>query len=179
MKDPEIMSHFVVIYAAYAGWCLEDWARKTGRRVDESGCEPATWALAEMSRATFAPDYMMSVQYMHSFSRRVRSWWETDGYDVLVTPTIPEPPPVLGQFESTPDNPLAPVFRSAGVVTFAAPFNVTGQPAVSLPLHWNSDGLPIGVQFVGEFGREDVLIRLASQLEAAASWADRRPPAFG
>ncbi|MGH9028895.1 MAG: amidase [Acidimicrobiales bacterium] len=179
LTDQEFIAKFFVVYACYAGWCLEDWFRKTGTRVEESGCEPNTWALAEMSREISAPEYMMAVQYMQGFSRRVRAWWESDGFDVLVTPTIPEPPLVLGQFESPPDNPLNPVFRSAGVVPFVAPFNVTGQPAVSLPLYWSDEGLPIGVQLVGRFGREDVLLRLASQLERARPWADRRPQAFG
>ena len=62
------------------------------------------------------------------------------------------------------------------LVTFCAPFDVTGQPAISLPLHWNDDGLPIGVQLVAAYGREDVLLRVAAQLEQAAPWADRRPP---
>jgi amidase len=81
----------------------------------------------------------------------------------------------LGQFGS-PDNPLAGVFRSAAVVPFTIPFNITGQPAISLPLHTTAGGLPVGVQFVGAFGREDVLIRLALQLEEATPWSSRRPP---
>jgi amidase len=66
--------------------------------------------------------------------------------------------------------------RMGRLVTFCPPFDVTGQPAISLPLHWNDDGLPIGVQLVAAYGREDVLLRVAAQLEQAAPWADRRPP---
>ena len=83
---------------------------------------------------------------------------------------------MLGQFEPTDDNPLAGLFRSAAVVPFVAPFNTTGQPAISLPLHWSADGLPIGVQLVAAAGREDLLLQVASQLEQAAPWADRVPP---
>jgi amidase len=98
------------------------------------------------------------------------------GFDLLLTPTIAEPPPTLGQFDSPADNPLAGLFRAAGLVPFTPPFNVTGQPGISLPLHWNSDGLPIGVQLVAPYGREDMLIQAAGQLEQAQPWADRRPP---
>ncbi|MCX7622044.1 MAG: amidase family protein, partial [Acidimicrobiales bacterium] len=93
----------------------------------------------------------------------------------LLTPTIPEPPPTLGQFASPPDNPLAGVFRAAAIVPFTAPFNTTGQPAVSLPLHVAGEGLPIGVQLVAAYSREDLLIRVASQLEQAAPWSQRLP----
>lgn len=175
LRDPEFVSRFVVVYSAYAGWCLEDVRRKTGKVVEESGCEPATWALAQLSKGNTPADYLMALQHLHVFTRRVREWWEVDGYDVLLTPTIPEPPLELGQFVSTPDNLLDVVFRAAAVVPFVAPFNTTGQPAASLPLHWTDEGLPIGVQLVGGFGREDVLFRLSAQLEEARPWAQRRP----
>jgi amidase len=73
---------------------------------------------------------------------------------------------------------LQGLFRAAAFVPFTPPFNVSGQPAISLPLHWSDDGLPIGVQLVAAYGREDVLVRLAAQLESAAPWSDRRPPTF-
>jgi amidase len=98
------------------------------------------------------------------------------GFDLLLTPTMPELPPTLGQFAATPDNPLNGLFRASGLVAFVAPFNVTGQPAMSLPLHWSAGGLPVGVQLVGAYGHEDVLLRVAAQLEAAQPWADRVPP---
>jgi len=178
LTDPDMVADFIVVYSAHVGLAFADIEQKTGRLVDESGCEPATWALAEMARGTAAAQYLMALQHLQSYARRVRAWWEVDGFDILVTPTIPEPPLSLGQFGSTPDNPLAPVFRSASVVPFVAPFNVTGQPAVSLPLHWTDDPLPIGVQFVAGFGGEDVIFSLAGQLERARPWEHRRPAGF-
>jgi amidase len=102
-------------------------------------------------------------------------WW-ADGFDLLVTPTIGEPPPPLGGFSPTADDPLRSLNRSAEVVAFTAPFNTTGQPAISLPLFWNDHGLPIGVQFVAAHGREDLLIRLAAHLEVVRPWDGHRPP---
>ena len=97
-------------------------------------------------------------------------WWH-QGFDLLLTPTIAEPPTTRG-FRG--EDPFVGLVRSVEVVAFTAPFNTTGQPAVSLPLHWD-DGLPIGVQLVAAYGREDLLVR-AAQLEEAQPWSDRRPP---
>lgn len=176
LDDPEFTANFITVYAGFAEWCLEDTARRTGRTVDQAGCEAALWALAEMSKATSAGRYVLAVQGLHRFARAVRSFWEVDGYDLLLTPTIPELPLVLGQFRSTAEEPLVPVFRSAAVVPFTAPFNVTGQPAASLPMHWSEEGLPVGVQLVGGYGHEDVVLSVSAQLEQARPWADRRPP---
>jgi len=96
-------------------------------------------------------------------------------YDVWLTPTLGEPPVPLGTFDSPPDNPMHGIFRAATFVPFTPICNVTGQPAMSVPLFWNSENLPIGTQCVGRFGDEATLFRLAGELERARPWAGRRP----
>lgn len=175
MDDPDYTGHFVTFWAAGAAWNLDYWTRRTGAPITADDVEPLTWALAETGRAATAAQWLSAREWLQVNARGVQHWW-TQGHDLLLTPTIAEPPPPLGSFDSPPDNPLAGLFRAAEVVPFTPPFNVTGQPAVSLPLHWSADGLPIGVQLVAPFGREDLLLRVAAQLEAAQPWADRRPP---
>jgi amidase len=92
---------------------------------------------------------------------------------------LAEPPPLLGEFGSSPENRLADLFRATSLVPFTPAFNVTGQRAISLPLHWNADGLPIGMQLVAAYGREDLLLQVAAQLEQEQPWADRWPPVRG
>ena len=111
---------------------------------------------------------------MYAFRRRLQQWW-ADGWDVLVTPTLAEPPPLLAEFEPVDGEPTAQMRRAGQWVAFTPAYNMSGQPAISLPLHWNADGLPIGVQLVAAYGREDVLLRVASQLESAHPWSDRHP----
>ena len=118
-----------------------------------------------------AAQYVDGLDDMSTWSRAVSALW--DDADVLVLPTSPEPPVPLGVI--APDR-VEDLGLMADLVSFTSPFDLTGQPAISLPLHWNADGLPIGVQLVARYGREDVLLRLAAQLEAAWPWADRRPP---
>ena len=90
--------------------------------------------------------------------------------DATLTPVIATPPPPIG-YLSGPEGGM----RVREVLQFTAQFNVSGQPAISLPLYWNADGLPVGVQLVAGYGREDVLVQVAAQLEAAQPWASRRP----
>ena len=176
LDDPQYSMDFITVFAGFAEWCLEDTARRIGRPVDASGCEPALWALAELSRTSTPGKYVLAAQGLQRFSRRVCSWWDVDGFDLLLTPTIPEVPPTLGQFGSTAESPLDGLLRSATVVAFTAPFNVTGQPAASLPLHWSAEGLPVGVQLVAASGSEGLLLSISAQLEQARPWAGRRPP---
>ncbi len=123
--------------------------------------------------ATTSPAYAGAVGRLQLRARRIAALWAD--YDLLLTPTLALPPVPLG-WETEPESPREQFDRAAGFTPFTAAFNVTGQPAVSLPLHWTDSGLPIGVQLVGPPLGEALLLRVASQLEAARPWADRRPP---
>jgi amidase len=176
LDDPGFVEAFVTVWSAGTAYDVDHhWPARLGRALGAEDVEPLTWALAEAGRAASASDFLDARQRLQKISRQVAQWYE-DGFDLLLTPTIAEPPPLLGAFDSPADNPLHGLFRAAEVVPFTPPFNVSGQPAISLPLTWNAPGLPIGVQLVAPYGREDVLLRVAAQLEAAAPWADRRPP---
>lgn len=174
LDDPGLVDAFLNTYNAWVARDLDRLAEAVGTPVTADGVEPGTWAIAEAGRAVTAAEYLKALEYLHAFTRRMAGWW-AGGHDLLLTPTLPEPPPLLGQFTGTPDNPLVGLFRAAEIVPFTAPFNTTGQPGISLPLHWSDDGLPIGIQLVAAYGREDLLLQVASQLEEAAPWADRRP----
>jgi amidase len=166
--------HFVNQWACANAWAVADWENRLGRGAEETDMEPLSWALVELGRSISGDQYLVSVQELQRLSRQIADYFE--GIDVLLTPTLGEPPAPLGTFDSPPGEPLTGLFRAAAYVPFTPPFNVTGQPGVSLPLHWNESGLPIGVQFVGRFGAEETLLSLAGQLEEAAPWAHRRPP---
>ena len=97
-------------------------------------------------------------------------------YDVWLTPTLARPPAPLGWMDSPEDDPMLGLMRAAEYAVFTPICNFSGQPAVSIPLVWNEDGLPIGTHFIGRFGDEATLFRLAAQLEEARPWADKRPP---
>ena len=166
--------HFVVMWAAGNAWVMLDWEERLGRSAEEHEVEPLTWALVSMGRATTADRYLKAVQELQKVSRGIAAFFED--HDVLLTPTLASPPPPLGTFDSPPDNPLDGLLTAGAFIPFTPLFNVTGQPAASVPLHWTSDGLPIGVQIATRFGDEATLLRLAGQLEAARPWAHRRPP---
>jgi amidase len=146
-----------------------------GRSVTEDDIEADNLFMREIGRSITAANYVNMVNWMHAWSRRMLEWWHpadgSRGFDILVTPTLAGPPPKLGWL-SGPEGGL----NLRAILQYTPQFNVTGQPAVSLPLHWSADGLPMGVQFVAAANREDLLIRLASQLEVARSWSDKVAP---
>ena len=175
--DPDYIERFIQRWTAGIAWNLDYWSRKTGAEVGPEGVEASTWALAEMGRSLTGAQYLSALEYGQATARSAAQWW-ADGFDLLLTPTMGEPPTALGQFAPDPDNPASPIMRSVSPAGFTAFWNSSGQPAISLPTYWNDEGLPIGVQFVAPYGREDVLIRIAAQLEQARPWADRTPPVF-
>jgi Asp-tRNA(Asn)/Glu-tRNA(Gln) amidotransferase A subunit family amidase len=130
-----------------------------------------------MGRAYTGVEVVRAQRALSQMSRRIGRFFET--YDVLITPTLAKPPVRLGELVSPPDKPLQGFTAAGGYAAFTPDFNITGQPAMSVPLHWTASGLPVGVQFAGRFGAEGTLFRLAAQLEEAAPWADRRPPVTG
>lgn len=131
-------------------------------------------AQAEFARNVSGVDYAMALAANVEFRRAVQGWW-ADGWDLLVTPTLAEPPTRLGEFDDVEASPMAPMVRAGSYVAFTPAFNASGQPAISLPMHWTADGLPVGVQLVAAYGREDLLLRVAAALEDARPWAHRRP----
>ena len=153
---------------------LDHWQEVTGRIIGPEDIEPANWAVAEIGRSLSASDYLATKESMAAFSRRLAGWW-ADGFDLLLTPTIGSLPAQIGEFASPPDNPLEGFVKTAPIGAYTVAFNITGQPAISLPLYWTADGLPIGVQLAASYSREDLLIRIASQLEKALPWKDRWP----
>jgi amidase len=169
------IDHFLTAYSAWSARDLDHLGELVGEPVTAEGVEPGTWALAEAGRAVSAAAYLAAIDGLHAFTRDLVAWWAVEGWDVLLTPTVPELPPTLGQFPSTSEEPLTGLFRAATTVHDTAPFNISGQPAISLPLHQSAEGLPIGMQLIGAPGREDVLLALSGQLERAVPWAARRP----
>ena len=180
LDDQEIVLSFVKVVMASCAAALDSWGQKIGRAIEEKDVEPMTWAIASRGRDISAPDLAAAVSFMHAAGRNTGAWHES-GYDLLLTPTCGQPPPQIGELVSPPEEPLQGYIRSGPYGMFTSPFNMTGQPAISLPLHWNDAGLPIGVQLVAPYAGEDRLLRVAAQLEQALPWADRRPTvnAFG
>ncbi len=175
-EELDIVDTFLTRWMAGQAATLDQLQAVVGREIGADDVEPLTWALAEEGRRRSAASYLTAVGQHQLISRMIAGWFES-GFDLLLTPTLGEPPPPLGSFDDSGDDPVAALMRGAQTAAFTATFNVTGQPAISLPLHWSEDGLPIGVQLVAPFGGEDVLIRVASQLEQARPWADRLPVA--
>jgi amidase len=165
---------FMTLWAAGVTWTIAGLAMATGKEPTPDQVEPLSWALSEMGRQQSASDYLLALTALQGVSRVIAGLFVD--YDLLLTPTITEPPVPLGTFESPPDNPLYGIVRAAALVPFTALCNITGQPAMNVPLYWNDDGLPVGIHFVGRFGDEATLFRLAAQLEEARPWANRRPP---
>jgi amidase len=152
---------------------LEDRATALGRDFGPDDLEPHTFAMTEAIRSRGASDYARSVHTIHGIGRQIEGLFEH--CDVLLSPTMGEPPRKIGVLAlSNPDRQefARAVLTSVG---YTQVFNASGHPAMSVPLCWNGDNLPIGIQFVAPLGDEARLLRLAAKLEEARPWADRRP----
>lgn len=162
--------------SASMGAGLQATARAMGREASEDMLEPLTWLCFQEGLTATIPDYFRALGIYAQLQRTMGQFFVD--YDILITPVLSKPPAPIGWLGSTPDDVDAYWERFGGDAysPFAGVFNVTGHPAASLPLHWTEDGLPIGVQLVGGFGEEGLLLQLAAQIEEARPWAQRVPP---
>jgi amidase len=177
LEGIDVLDTFLTRWMAGQASSLDQLGAVVGREVRREDVEPLTWALAEEGRRRSAGRYLDAVAQHQRAARMIAGWFES-GFDLLVTPTMGEPPTPLGAFDDSGPEPIRTIERGVPTAAFTAIINATGQPAISLPLHWGDDGLPIGVQLAAPYGREDVLIRVAAQLERARPWAERVPPLF-
>jgi len=145
----------------------------TGREPSPELVEPLSWTVLEAVRAHTGLDYLVARTQLTAVSRAIIGTWET--HDVVLTPTLAERPVRIGDIDACSDDPWEDFRRSSRFAPYTALFNVTGQPAISVPLFHGDDGLPTAVQLAGRPADEATLLSLAAQLEAARPWADRRP----
>ena len=169
---------FMVLWLSSFAGTVEGIAAATNSAPNPDLYEPVNWQLYQRGVQIKGWEYLRAVGYLQALSRRFASFFET--CDVWLTPTVAEPPPRLGVLHPGPEVSSPDANRIVERVFQFVPFtqfaNTTGQPAMTVPLHWNDAGLPIGVHFTGRFGDEATLFRLASQLEQARPWTARRPP---
>jgi amidase len=194
VNGDEFSRAFMLMVSAELGADLKDAEKALGRRPRRHELEPVTWALGLLSRALSGQDFAQALRVLERAGRTVGTFFED--FDMVLTPTLATPPAVIGSLAPSPAETLqlrvlgalgsGQLIKSLGLLDQAAadafafiPWtpiqNITGQPAMSVPLHWNGDGLPIGVHFGAKFGQEAALFRLASQLEVARPWFDKLP----
>lgn len=169
--------------------------KNVGQKTSILDFEPGTQALTALGKVISAADYAKALNYLHASSRKIALFFEN--YDILLTPTIAQPPVPIGSLRISQGESrmirmqsrlnAAWIMKALHIIDmlskktfdfipYTAIFNVTGQPAMSVPLNWNSEGLPIGMQFAARFGDEATLFRLAGQLERTQPWFDKLPP---
>ena len=149
--------------------------------VHHTGAEPTpekfetfTWNMYESGRQVSASQYMIAQALLQQASRQFAGFFET--YDLLLTPTLGQPPLKIGAIDFMSPKTALLDETMVGFAIACPVYNITGQPAISLPLSWNREGLPIGVMFGARYGDEATLYQLAGQLEQAHPWIDRKPP---
>ena len=152
-----------------------------GRAVGPEDFEPATWGLGQMADSVTGLQLLKAQTAQARLRRESAMWWEPtvdggSGFDLLLSPTMAIQPPPLGELVATPDDPMRALKGSSPMATFTGAWNATGQPAISLPFAMSSTGLPIGIQLVAAYGREDLLLRVGAAMEADIRWDLRRPP---
>jgi amidase len=164
---------FLPTWAAYLAWDIDAEAARRGRAPNDDELGGLTWGFYEIGKTVTASQFLALRTQAQAMSRRAAKFMQT--YDVWVAPTLAQPPVKNGVIDINERDPMKGFLPLADYVPFTPIQNLTGQPAMSLPLHWSADGLPVGMMFAGRFGDEATLFRLAAQLEEARPWKDKHP----
>jgi len=175
---PAVGNAIGTMWGAAVDWAIRYWVRELGREPADDDLEPFTRALWGHGKRVSGGEYLLTVTDLQAFTRRVAD--AMSAFDVWLCPTLGTLPPALGLMTDTDEDPWRGNDVAGDLVGFPlVTANVTGNPAMSVPLGWTAAGLPVGSHFMARAGREDVLFRLAGQLERARPWADRWPATPG
>ena len=174
LDDKEVSGKFTAMWSTNMSVGMNMLAKMLGRAVTKDDVELVNWTMAKYAESKTATDYAQAVYDSVIYRRMLQQWW-ADGFDLLVTPTTAQLPLPIGTIRNMPEDPMAALRIAGEWIPLTPPFNTSGQPAINVPLHWTKDGIPVGVQLVAGYGREDLLIRVASQLEIAQPWAHHTP----
>ena len=174
-----LFMHFGIIFSSLAGQAISHWEKVLNKKITQEDLEPMSWLFVQNAATRSGADYLIAVTDCHSFSRKIAQWFHKGGYDLLLNTTLTTPPIKTGSFKATN---LAKAGKNillmSKLVAFTFAYNASGQPAMSVPLYWTADKIPIGIQFAAPFGDEATLFRLAAQLEQERPWIGRKPPIY-
>ncbi len=173
VDDKVMRPAFISILQVSLAKTLDDAAKILGRQATDKDVEPITWIIAQAGKAVSSIDYSRAISTMHQVGLTMARFMQH--YDVILSPTLARPPVDLGVLSLSRQDVQAYIRDVTEFGPYTALYNVTGQPSMSVPLYWTTDGLPIGVMFSGRFGEDSLLFRLAAQLEKAKPWAERKP----
>lgn len=173
VDQAQLSQSFLALWTAGLAMQVEAVAMMTGRPIRAADFEGLTWSLYEQGKQITGVQYLLALAMIQITGRAVGQFHER--YDAWLTPTLGAPPIALGAIDVEQRDVAAAFATIIGYVPFTPLQNATGQPAISLPLHWSADGLPVGVMFSAKLGDEATLLRLAGQLEQARPWKDRHP----
>ncbi|HCU90813.1 MAG TPA: amidase [Gammaproteobacteria bacterium] len=168
----DFWTRYTTVLAIGVAWAVADWGRRLGKELKEENFEPFVWAFTERGRSLNAPDYLLAVQDVQHHVRHISQFYVD--HDLWLTTTLGQPPVELGTLVYE-DDPFELRRRMAKFSPYTYIANATGQPAISLPLYWSTEGLPIGLHFTARCGEEVTLIRLAADLERALPWDTKKP----
>ncbi len=170
---PLVLPAFTALWCSHLTAIVEFIARMTGQTPSTDNLEPLTLAYHEIGKRVGAGQYIQSKIVLNQVSRTMARFHQR--YDLWLTPTLAAPPWEIGHLDINRTDAERVMEELSDYVPFTPLQNITGQPAIALPLHWNAAGLPVGVQFAGAFGDEVTLLQLATQLERAKPWMGRHP----